>query len=109
MGRELLTNIGEFDSAKLSKVSTEEKSNLPDLEDIRQEKAHQQLLESIETFPVDSLKHVEDNKESKEPPVVERERSNSGTSSSSGSDSGSSSQQASSGGSSWEKVDNNDA
>jgi len=107
--RELLTNIGEFDSAKLSKISTEEKSNLPDLEDIQQEKAHQQLLESVETFPVDSLKHVEDNKESKEPLVVERERSNSGTSSSSGSDSGSSSQQASSGGSSWEKVENNDA
>ena len=60
--RELLTNIGEFDSAKLSKISTEEKSNLPDLEDIQQEKAHQQLLESVETFPVDSLKHVEEIK-----------------------------------------------
>jgi len=107
--RELLTNIGEFDSAKLSKISTEEKSNLPDLEDIQQEKAHQQLLESVETFPVDSLKHVEEIKESKEPLIVERERSNSGSSSSSSSDSGSSSQQASSGGSSWEKVDNNDA
>ena len=46
----------------MSKISTEEKSNLPDLEDIQQEKAHQQLLESVETFPVDSLKYVEDNK-----------------------------------------------
>jgi hypothetical protein len=42
----------------LSKTLTEEKSSLPDSQDIQQEKTHQKLLESVETFPVDTLKHV---------------------------------------------------
>ena len=60
--RELLTNIGEFDSANLSKTTTEEKTTLPNAENIQQEKAHQQLLESVETFSVNALKHVEEIK-----------------------------------------------
>lgn len=58
LGKDVIEGIERFDPGNLKHAETQERNRLPDIQVLKQEKAHKDLIDSVECFDKSNMKHA---------------------------------------------------